>query len=200
MNEPDNPGTDTLPSPPVDPLTASLTPVQDDLHSLRYLLAAQDTRLARLEATLEATAKQVGFLPPQLRLVGSRVDALTTSVSEPRFRALLLSLLGVYDLVEQMLRTLPEPADVAAEEGHRRNYEVLRTQLRQLLATNGLSEIVTEGTFDPAIHRALQRVPCADPEQANRVLEVVRPGFRTEQVVLRYAEVVVGQYVPPNPV
>ncbi len=173
---------------------AALAELRAELRAVGDAVAAVQGRLAGLEATIEAVAKQVGFLPPQVRMLTGKIDGLATTVSEPRYRAALLGLLGLHDMVEQMLRSQPADADTE----HRRNYEVLRTQFKQLLAANGLAEVATDGPFDPTIHRALKRVPTHDPSKADRVVEVVRPGFRTEQSVLRYAEVFVGQYVPPD--
>jgi hypothetical protein len=178
---------------------AALAALHDDVRALRELLTATQVRLANLEDTVGTTAKQVSFLPPQVRMLGSKIDGLVTSISEPRYRAVLLSLVGVYDLIDQILHTLPVVPESTIEADHRRNYEVLRTQLRQILEMNGLLEIATDGVFDPTAHHAVRRVPCDDPKQMDCVLAVVRPGFRTEQSILRYAEVLVGQYVPPEP-
>ncbi len=169
-----------------------------EVRELRETVGAMQTRVAGFEAAMEATAKQVSFLPPQLRMLGGKIDGLATAISEPRYRAALLGLLGVYDLTDQILRALPAGDDAAGATtpDHRRNYEVLLAQLRQILETNGLTEIPTAGGFDPELHRALQLVPVTDPAQSDQILEVVRRGFRTEQSVLRYAEVLVGQYSP----
>jgi molecular chaperone GrpE (heat shock protein) len=151
-------------------------------------------RLTGIESALDALAKQVTFLPPQIRMLGNKVDGVAFSISESRYRTVLLNLLSIYDLVDQVLRMLPAAGRGVMAE-HRRNYEVLATQLHQILEANGLREITADGVFDAAQHRAVQCVPCDDPAQAGRVVEVVRPGFRTEQAILRYAEVVVSQYM-----
>lgn len=153
---------------------------------------------AELLARMASLEKQVGFLPSQIRLLGGKVDSLTTAITEPRFRALLLGVLTIYDLVDQVLRTPPSIA-TDADRGHLNNYQVLRTQVRMLLGLNGLVEIPGSGVFDPLVHRALQSVPVDDPAKSDQVLEVVRPGFRTGQAVLRYAEVVVGRFTPVVP-
>lgn len=170
----------------------TLEKLEGDIAELGEILSTVQTRLAKVETNLAMTAEQVSFLPPTVRTLGSKIDGIVTSISEPRYKAVLLSLLGVYDLVDQVLRTLPTTPDDNNLADHRRNYEVLRTQLRQILEMNGLSEIDASGTFDPKQHCSLQRVPCKDPEQDGRIIEIVRPGFRTEHAVLRFAEVIVG--------
>lgn len=179
-------------------LVGAVREMSRETRELRDAVAAMEARMAAFEAAMDATAKQVSFLPPQMRMLGGKIDGLATAISEPRYRAALLGLLGVYDLTDQILRTLPADDDgQTGAANHRRNYEVLLAQLRQILEANGLTEIPTGGGFDPELHRALKLVPVADPTQSDQVLEVARRGFRTEQSVLRYAEVLVGQYSPP---
>ena len=168
------------PEPPAEQredLIAVLVRIDAALDDLR-------ARTARLEEAVEGASRQIGFVPPQVRQLGSRIDSLTVSISEPRLRQALLGLVGIYDLVEQM------------EAGPARG--VLCTQLRQVLEENGLDEIPVEGAFDPQLHRALASVPVDDPALDGRVLSVVRPGFRSGRSVLRYAEVSVGRWSPPG--
>lgn len=173
-----------------------LARLEADMRQVCESIEALQARLANLEAVADSTARQVSFLPPQLRSLSSKVEGIAFAIGESRYRAVLLGLLGIYDLVDQALRTLPPvPGDDAAAE-RRHTYQVLRTQLGQILAANGLAEIPADGAFDPTLHRALRTVPCDDPAQTNRIVEIVRPGFRTEQTILRYAEVIVGKYTP----
>jgi len=160
-------------------------------------LSAIMARLESLEATAGAIMNQINYLPPQVRMLAGKIDGLTASISESRYRALLMSVLGIHDMAEQALRAQQQGSD--GDVTHSRNYEVLITQLRQILEVNGLSQIPAEGIFNPEVHRAIERVPVNDEGQANLVLGVVRDGFRTEQSVLRYAEVRVGYYLPPEP-
>lgn len=170
-----------------------------ELRELREQLGAADERLGLLQQAVDNAARQIAFVPPQVRMLGGKIEGLATSLSEPRVRALLLGVVGIYDLVEQMLRARPGPSEDPAEALHQRNYQVLRSQLRQLLEVNGLAEIAADGVFDPKLHHAVQRARCDDPAEDGLVREVVRPGFRTEQAVLRYADVVVGYYETGRP-
>jgi molecular chaperone GrpE len=153
-------------------------------------------KLTQLQQSLDALGRQISYIPPQVRALGSKVEGLGAAISDSRYRGLLLGLLGVLDIVEQIQRVMAGGADEAVD--HARNYEVLRVQLRQLLENNGLTEIPASGAFDPNVHRALERVETGDPADHNRVLQVLRPGYRTEQSVLRYAEVKVGYFPPPS--
>jgi len=169
-----------------DQVAAQMKEFRQDFESLRG-------RLDAVERAVLDTAKQISFIPPQVSMVGDKVDTMTTSISHGRCRSLLDDLLRIYDLTDQMLLT----AD--AQDGPSRarsNLDTLRTQIGQILEVNGLTQIATQGLFDPTIHRAVRRVPCGEPSQSNQVFKVVRSGFRTERRVLRYAEVEVFFYDP----
>jgi len=158
--------------------------------NLTRLHAQTEGQIAQVQASLEALARQVSFLPPQLQMFGAKIDGLAISISETRCQAMLAAIVTILGLVEDMLRAAADQ-DVAAKD-HYANYELLRIQLRQLLEANGVAEIIVDGPFDPRVHRAVQRVACENPADHNRILAVVRPGFRTPQAVLRSADVCVG--------
>src|SRR5262245_30199185 len=83
-----------------DKTLAALAELRAELRAVGDAVAAVQGRLAGLEAAVETVGKQVGFLPPQVRMLTGKIDGLATAVSEPRYRAALLSLLGLHDLVE----------------------------------------------------------------------------------------------------
>jgi molecular chaperone GrpE len=161
-----------------------------------------EQRVAGLESAIEDLASRVSLIPSQVRQLSGKVDGLGTSIAEPRCRGLLLGILGIYDLLGPATRGGNSPEEEMSVEDHCRNRHVLRTQVRQLLETNGLAEIATDGDFDPENHHAVDRIACNQSEEHNRIVEVVRSGFRTPQAVLRYAEVVVAchdtQKTPPG--
>jgi len=95
----------------------------------------------------------------QVRQLRERVDNITESITPPRIRDLLHSVLLLYDLVESMAVTA-EPGSVYAQ-----NYQVLRDQILQLLRINGISPIPETQRFDPHLHKALETVACTEPEE-----------------------------------
>jgi len=173
------------------------SPVRET-EELEETVSRMDERLTRMEETLDTTAKQVSFLPPQIRMMGGRIEGLSQSIGETKYRSLLLDLLSIHDLTDQFLRSR-ENGDPGESPSEGKALGIVRTQLGQILEANGLSRIPAEGSFDPGIHRAVERAPCEDPSLAGRIKEVVRPGFRTEQSILRYAEVVVFHHAPRPP-
>ena len=60
-----------------------------------------------------------------------------------------------------------------------------------MLAKEGLTEIETDGTFDPHVHEALLSQP-ADAETGT-VLEVLQKGYRLGDHVLRPARVTIAE-------
>jgi molecular chaperone GrpE (heat shock protein) len=168
----------------------------DEAVDSSYFLHSVDQRLSRLESSLTSVGNQLAFVPPQVRVVAKKIDGIATAISGANYRSLLLGLLGVYDLVDQLVRSTEAEAGRELGADHRQNYQTIRDQLSQLLHLNGLVEIPAEGLFDPRIHRAIQTVPCESEEKSDRIVELIRPGFRSEQSVLRYAEVVVTRYLP----
>jgi molecular chaperone GrpE (heat shock protein) len=202
---------ETSPEPHEDPVSDGSAPEENrgpSKETESYLcdpqliekISGMGDQLESIQREITKTREQISFLPPQLRNLGGRVDAAAVSISETRYRALLRDLLGVYDLVDQLIRTMEAPdmeaQDMEANRRHLKNYRVILTQLGQILAVNGLEPIPTDGPFNADIHKAVDRTRCDDPDEAGRVVRMVRPGFRTSHQVLRYAEVVVSVYEP----
>jgi molecular chaperone GrpE len=67
---------------------------------------------------------------------------------------------------------------------------LVHRSLADLLAKQGLTEIETEGKFDPHVHEALLSQP-SDAEEGS-VIEVVQKGYKLGDKVLRPARVVIA--------
>lgn len=157
--------------------------------AVRGLQDSLDAGLAKVGEYIDAAAKQVAFVPRQVLSIDRKIADLTTSISEPRYRALLEDVVRIHDLVDQLLRGCADVSD-NTPSADRRNYSVLKTQLMQILRVNGLSEIDATGKFDSKWHRAMARTPTQDPALDGQIARVIRPGFRTEgEIALRFAEV-----------
>ena len=188
------PATDDVADATAEALEKVLNRFEVGLGRLRGELAE---RLGTIDESLAAVAKQVSYVPPQVRNLGGRIDGLTTSIGESRYRALLLDLLRILDLVDQVRQSGPAgPGGGPATDEFRRVIEVILTQIRQVMLMNGLSEIPADGAFDPQVHCAVQNVPCTDPALGGRIHNVVRAGWRTEHSVLRFADVEVYRHEP----
>lgn len=113
---------------------------------------------------------------------------------EQRERAqadLIRDLLEVLDDLDRVADTAPESTSAGAlQEG----VEMVSRKFRKILEDVGLARIDAEDQrFDPNVHEALTSIPTEDPELDGRVADVVIPGYRVGERLLRPARVAVYQ-------
>ena len=101
---------------------------------------------------------------------------------------LLHELLPVLDDLERALEAAAEHEEAKLEEGVR----LVHRSLLGLVERHGLSEIETDGPFDPHVHEALLAQPGEGAEQGS-VLQVLQKGYRLGDRVLRPARVIVAE-------
>ena len=101
---------------------------------------------------------------------------------------ILNELLPVLDDLERALEAAAEHEEAKLEEGVR----LVHRSLLGLVERHGLSEIATEGAFDPHVHEALLTQP-ADSAEEGSVLQVLQKGYRLGDKVLRPARVIVAE-------
>jgi molecular chaperone GrpE len=75
--------------------------------------------------------------------------------------------------------------------------DMVRRQLNDFLASQGVEEIPTTGQFDPNLHDAVSQEECAAGEEG-RILRVTRRGFRLRDRLIRPASVVVSKLPTPT--
>jgi molecular chaperone GrpE len=101
---------------------------------------------------------------------------------------LLNELLPVLDDLERALEAAAEHEEAKLEEGVR----LVHRSLLGLVERHGLSEIQTDGPFDPHVHEALLAQPGEGAEQGS-VLQVLQKGYKLGDRVLRPARVIVAE-------
>ena len=106
---------------------------------------------------------------------------------------LVKELLPVLDDLGRALEAAAEHEEAKLEEGVR----LVHRSLVSLLEREGLATIETDGRFDPHVHEALLSQPSEQEEGS--ILQVIQPGYRLGDRVLRPARVVVSAG-PPEPV
>ena len=103
---------------------------------------------------------------------------------------LVNELLPVLDDLGRALEAAEAHEEATLEDGVR----LVHRQLVDVLAREGLSEIETNGRFDPHVHEALLAQP--SDEEEGTVIDVIQKGYRLGDRVLRPARVVIAQGRP----
>ncbi len=101
---------------------------------------------------------------------------------------LVRELLPVLDDLERTLEAAERHEEAALVDGVR----LVERSLRKALQKEGLTEIETEGQFDPHVHEAVLTQPADDVEHGV-VLEVMQRGYRLGDRVVRPARVIVAE-------
>ncbi len=100
---------------------------------------------------------------------------------------------ALLEVLDDLDRTL-EAAAGSPDQDLAKGVDLVASKLVHSLRGVGLSRIdATEVAFDPNEHEAVQQRPADEPRDEATVVEVLRPGYRLGDKVLRAAMVVVEQ-------
>ena len=104
------------------------------------------------------------------------------------------------DVLEKLLPVLDDFDRAASDpsediEAVREGRGLIHNKLRQLLEAQGLTKMkVNQGdVFDVDLHEAITNIPAPTPDLVGKVVDVVEPGYKLNDKIMRYAKVVVGQ-------
>lgn len=95
-------------------------------------------------------------------------------------------LLNIVDDMDRALATAKEESDLVV------GIRGIRQNLMKILESRGLTEIPTDGGFDPAVHEALCTV---DGDTDGEIAEVFQKGYRMNGRVIRYSKVKVTKKI-----
>ena len=154
---------------------------EEEEAALEERLAAAEARAQEHLADLQRVAAD--FDNYKKRAVRER-DQLVARAAE----RLVKELLPVLDDLERALEAANEHEEAKLEEGVR----LVHRALADALAKEGLTEIETEGAFDPHVHEALLSQP-GDGAESGSVLQVLQKGYRLGDRVLRPSRVIVAE-------
>jgi molecular chaperone GrpE len=119
------------------------------------------------------------------RMNKERMEALDRGAEQ-----LVASLLGVLDNFGFVLEAAKDSSDEQLAKGA----EMVHRELMETLQRAGLEEVPGTGEpFDPNWHEAMMQVESPEPVDQPVVAEVLRPGYRFKNHVLRPASVSVAQ-------
>jgi molecular chaperone GrpE len=133
----------------------------------------------RLDQLLRLKADFENFRKRELREKTELVERASFRVVEQ-----LLPVLDDFDRAIGALRTHTD------DDALIRGLELVLTQLRGVLESEGLEKVMAQGPFDPHEHEAVASIP-GDVDEPT-VLEVVRPGYRLKGKTIRPALVQVA--------
>ena len=104
---------------------------------------------------------------------------------------------GINDMLVEILPVL-DYLDMAIEaqkdEEQRKGIELVKNAFMDVIHKRGAEEMGAVGEmFDPNKHEAVLTVPAEKPEDAGKIVEIVKKGYAKEEKILRHAKVVVSQ-------
>jgi molecular chaperone GrpE len=147
-----------------------------------------EERLAAAEAEAEQRLDDLRRLAAEFDNYRKRVARDQDALARRAAERLVGSLLPVLDDLERALEAAAEHEEAKLEEGVR----LVHRSLLGLVERHGLSEIETEGAFDPHVHEALLAQPGEGAEEGS-VLQVLQKGYKLGDKVLRPARVIVAE-------
>jgi molecular chaperone GrpE len=145
-----------------------------------------EERIASLEAERDERVNDLKRVAADFENYRKRVARDQESLVARAHERLVKELLPVLDDLERALAAAEEHEEAKLEDGVRLVHRALEDALRR----EGLSEIETNGRFDPHVHEALLSQP-SDKEEGS-VLQVVQKGYKLGDHVIRPARVVVA--------
>lgn len=147
--------------------------------------------LARVKADHEEIRNQLKRAVADYHNLEKRVQEGRSELTKWGTGELLVKLLPALDHLEQALAGASESD---RQSGWFRGVELAVKELNQVLQSEGLEQIASDGQFDPNLHEA---VDTTEGEE-NKVLKVVRKGYKLNDRVLRPAQVIVGKKNPSS--
>ncbi|MDP6579638.1 MAG: nucleotide exchange factor GrpE [Vicinamibacterales bacterium] len=149
-----------------------------------------EQRIESLNATVREYAGKYKSASQEFEDARARMRRELGKEAERDRRTFLAELLDVLDNLDRALaagRTATDAASLLT------GVELARTQFLAQLGRLGVTRLEADGQpFDPSLHDAITTTP-ADAAQDNRVVSVIKEGYRIGDEVLRPASVVVGQ-------
>lgn len=146
----------------------------------------KDNKQNQLEQRVVDLENQLKRAVADYRNLESRISQGRSELTSFVGAELVKKLLPVLDHLEQALAGISEEEK---QSGWVKGVELAVKEFKQILQAEGLEEIQVEGEFDPSLHEAVD----TGEGESNKILKVVRKGFKLNGRVIRPAQVVVGR-------
>jgi molecular chaperone GrpE len=150
-----------------------------------------EQRLAEKDRVLQGYVEQFKAATAEFESARLRARREVGKEIERGKRTLLLDLL---DVVDNLDRAIASASASDAAGPLLAGVRMVREQFATRLEAHGVKEIASVGAlFDPMLHEAVTVVPVTADDDADRIVGVIRRGYRIGDDVLRPAQVAVGQ-------
>lgn len=106
-------------------------------------------------------------------------------------RDIVSDLLDVLDDFDRASKSVPEEMKGNSTiEG----FQLVQNKLLRMLTNKGLQEMESTGVdFNADLHEAITEIPAPDESMKGKVVDTVEKGYLLNDVIIRYAKVVVGK-------
>lgn len=149
---------------------------KSELEIIKEQLAKEKDQYLRLFAEFDNYKK---------RTSRERMDIFKTANKE-----VITSLLPVLDDFGRALTQIEKSGDDSLHQG----VELINNKLVETLRGKGLKEMETKAgdDFNTDLHEAITQIPAPTEELKGKIVDIVETGYLLNDVVVRYAKVVVG--------
>lgn len=103
----------------------------------------------------------------------------------------LTAMLPVMDDFDRALNEMRKSGD----EELIRGIELIHNKLKETLKAKGLERMIVEkgDVFDAEVHEAITQIPAPSDDFKGKIVDVVEPGYKLGERIIRYPKVVTGQ-------
>jgi molecular chaperone GrpE len=144
-----------------------------------------------LKQKLEEADKKYLYLMADFQNLRQRSAKEKIELTVNGSKNLIVDLLPVLDNFELALKNMDQATDVTAvKEGVKINFQ----QYHNILKGKGLQAIEAKGLpFNVDEHEAITTFPAPSDDLKNTVIDVIQPGYKLNDQIIRFAKVVVAE-------
>ncbi|AVR47438.1 nucleotide exchange factor GrpE [Christiangramia fulva] len=120
------------------------------------------------------------------RTAKERLDLFKTANQE-----VMTAMLPVLDDFDRAMNELKKSGD----ENLMKGVELIHNKLKETLRAKGLERVEVEkgDSFDAEKHEAITQIPAPSDDLKGKIVDVVEPGYKLGERIIRYPKVVTGQ-------
>ena len=148
-----------------------------ELEELGYKMSDINDKYMRLSAEFDNYRK---------RTLKEKAELIKTAGG-----TVLADILPVVDDFERAMQSMEKTDDVSAMKD---GVNLIYNKFKDFIKSKGIVEIeALHQEFDTDYHEALTKIPAPDKKLKGKVVDVIQKGYKIEEKVIRYSQVVVGE-------